>query len=147
MTTLIKRNGFTFPSMVNDLLDTNDMNFGSDFLNWPVTKNMPSVNVTENPKEYKIDVAAPGLERKDFKVEEENGTLYISTEKQEENEEKTKNWIRKEFSFNQFVRSFQLPENVVSDKIDAKYENGVLKIVLPKKEVTVTNPKKAIKVS
>ncbi len=54
MTTLIKRNGFTFSSVVNDLFDTNDLNFGGDFFNWPVSKSMPSVNVTENPKEYRI---------------------------------------------------------------------------------------------
>ena len=146
MSTLVKRNGFTFPTLVNDLLDTNLLDFNGDVFNWPNFKNVPSVNVTETPKEYKIEVAAPGLERKDFKVEMENGMLNISSEKQDEKEEKGKDWVRKEFSYNQFARSFQIPENILADKIDAKYENGILKVVLPKKEVTLVNPKKEIKV-
>lgn len=147
MSTLIKRNGLTFPTLVNDLLDTNILDFNGDVFNWPTAKNIPSVNVTETPKEFKIEMAAPGLERKDFHVEVENGMLTIKSEKQEEKEEKGKNFIRKEYSFNQFCRSFQVPENILAEKIDAKYENGILKVALPKKEVTVSNPKKEIKVS
>ena len=143
MSTLIKRNGFSFPTLVNDLLDTNFSDFKGDVFNWSGLKNMPAVNVTETPKEFKIEVAAPGMEKKDFKIEVENGMLTISSEKKEVG----KDWIRKEFSYNQFCRSFQVPENILADKIDAKYENGLLKVALPKKEVTVTNPKKEIKVS
>jgi HSP20 family protein len=147
MSTLIKRNGVTFPALVNDLLDVNFPNFGGDVFNWHGAKNIPSVNVTETPKEYKIEVAAPGYEKKDFKLEVEDGMLNISTERKEEKEEKGKNWLRKEFSYNQFSRSFQVPENTVADKIDARYENGILHISLPKKEVAVSNPKKEIKVA
>jgi HSP20 family protein len=147
MSTLIKRNGFSFPTLVNDLLDTNFSDFKGDVFNWSGLKNMPAVNVTETPKEFKIEVAAPGMEKKDFKIEVENGMLTISSEKQEEKKEEGKDWIRKEFSYNQFSRSFQVPENILADKIDARYENGLLKVILPKKEVTVTNPKKEIKVS
>jgi HSP20 family protein len=146
MSTLIKRNRVSFPTLVNDLLDTNLLDFDGDF-SWGSSKKLPSVNVTETAKEFKVDVAAPGLEKKDFKVEVEHGLLTISAEKQEEKKEEGKDWIRKEFSYNQFSRSFQLPDNTLADKIDAKYENGVLKLSLPKKEMTVTNPKKEIKVS
>jgi HSP20 family protein len=147
MSTLIKKNGNSFPALVNDLLDTNILDFNGDVFNWPTLKNLPSVNVTETPKDFTIEVAAPGLERKDFKVEVENGMLNISSEKKEEKEEKGKNWLRKEFSYNQFCRSFQVPDNILADKIDAKYENGLLKVVLPKKEITAAKPKKEIKVS
>ncbi|HXP48935.1 MAG TPA: Hsp20/alpha crystallin family protein [Bacteroidia bacterium] len=147
MTTLVKRNRVSFPTLVNDLFDTNIFDFNADGFKLAGTKFTPSVNVTETAKEFKVEAAAPGLEKKDFKVEVENGILTISSEKQEEKEEKDKNWIRKEFSYNQFSRSFQLPDNTITDKIDAKYENGVLKISLPKKEVTVANPKKEVKVS
>jgi HSP20 family protein len=147
MTTLVKRNRAFFPTLVNDLFDTNVFDLNGDTFKWSNAKLTPSVNVTETAKEFKVELAAPGLEKKDFKIEVENGILTISAEKQEEKEEKDKNWIRKEFSYNQFVRSFQVPETTLADKIDAKYENGVLKISLPKKEVTVSNPKKEIKVS
>lgn len=147
MATLVKRNRVSFPTLVNDLLDTNIFDLNSDMFKLPATKMSPSVNVTETSKEFKVDVAAPGLEKKDFKVEIENGVLSVSAEKQDEKEEKDKNWIRQEFSYNQFSRSFQLPENTLTDKIDAKYENGVLKISLPKKEVVISNPKKEVKVS
>jgi HSP20 family protein len=132
---------------VNDLLDSNIRDITGDVFNWPTAKGIPSVNVTETSNEFKIEVAAPGLEKKDFKIEIENGMLTISSEKEEEKKEEGKDWIRKEFSYNQFSRSFQLPENIVADKIDAKYENGLLKVALPKKEITVVNPKKEIKVS
>ena len=92
-------------------------------------------------------MAAPGLERKDFKVEVENGMLCISSEKEEESKEEKKNYTRREYSYNSFSRSFTLPDNSLPDKINAKYENGVLHITLPKKEVTVQKLAKEIKVS
>jgi HSP20 family protein len=147
MSTLIKSTRFSFPSLVNDLLDTNIRDFNGDVFNWPSLKHLPAVNVTETPKEFKIEMAAPGLERKDFKVEMENGMLSISSEKEEEKKEEGKDWLRKEFSYNGFSRSFQVPDNIMAEKIDAKYENGLLKVILPKKEITLTNPKKEIKVS
>jgi HSP20 family protein len=145
MTTLVKRNN-TFPTLVNDLLETDFFDFNNDFFKMNSTR-LPSVNVTETDKEFKIELAAPGLEKKDFKVAVDNGVLTISAEKETEKNEEKKNYWRKEFSYSQFSRSFQLPENSISDKIDAKYDNGILSIVLPKKEVSVTNPRKEIKVS
>jgi len=142
---------FRFPTLTNELLDTGFFSprlwdfgdlVGSD---WAV--NVPSVNIAENDKNYMIELAAPGLEKKDFKITMDNGMLTISAEKKEEKKEVKDNYVRKEFSFNKFSRSFRLPENCLFEKIDAKYDNGVLKLMLPKKEVTVTKPKKEIKVS
>jgi HSP20 family protein len=150
MTTLLKRESL-LPTWANDFLETGKFfsprlfdfdGDGSDF-----AKRVPSVNITENEKEFKIEMAASGLERKDFKVEVENGVLCISSEKEEESNEEKKNYTRREYSYNSFSRSFSLPENSLPDKINAKYENGVLKITLPKKEVTVPKPAKEIKVS
>jgi HSP20 family protein len=107
----------------------------------------PSVNIIENNKEFKVELAAPGLSKKDFKIEIENRVLSISSEIEEEREEEDENYKRREFSYNSFSRSFQLPEDVLADKIDAKYEGGILKLNIPKKEVTVSKPKKEIKVS
>lgn len=149
MSLLVKKNGGMLPS-VNDFFDVDTFfrpflpEFGSETHG---LGRMPSVNVSETEKEYRIEVAAPGFDKKDFKVETDNGTLTISAEKQEEKKEEKENIHRKEFSYSKFTRSFQLPENSLSDKIDAKYENGILKLVLPKKEVKPSAPKKEIKVS
>jgi HSP20 family protein len=150
MTTLLKRESL-LPTWANDLFDTGKIfgprlfdfdGDGSDF-----ARRVPSVNITENEKEFKIEMAASGLERKDFKVEVENGVLCISSEKEEESNEEKKNYTRREYSYNSFSRSFTLPDNSLPEKINAKYENGVLNITLPKKEVTVSKPAKEIKVS
>jgi HSP20 family protein len=106
----------------------------------------PDANIVEGEKDFKIELAAPGLERKDFKIELDGGLLTISSEKKEEKEESQKNFLRKEFSYSSFSRNFTLPENSVSDKIEAKYESGILNVIIPKKEVTLSKPKKEIKV-
>jgi HSP20 family protein len=112
-----------------------------------LAKRVPSVNITENDKEFRIEMAAPGLDKKDFKVEVENGLLCISSEKEEETTEEKKNYTRREYSFNSFSRSFTLPENSLPEKINASYQNGILSIVLPKKEVSVLKTAKEIQVS
>lgn len=145
MTTLVKRNGVSLPTLVNDFFDNDFFDLNGDFFKVG-TKFNPSVNVLETEKDFKIEVAAPGLEKKDFKVEVDSGILTISAEKEEETKEEKKNYSRREFSYNKFSRSFQVPDNSIPEKIDAKYENGVLNIVLPKKEVTVSKAKKEIKV-
>lgn len=153
MSLLVKKNRATLPSLVSDFfdngrlfpsvfdLDTNlfDLDRGSLLV--------PNANIVESEKDFHIELAAPGLDRKDFKVEVDNGVLSISAKKEEEKKEENKNYKRREFSYNSFSRSFTLPENCHSDKIDAKYENGLLKVTLPKKEVTVSKPVKEIKVS
>lgn len=98
--------------------------------------NIPTANVTENPRTFIIELAAPGLERKDFNVEVINHMLVISAEKEEEKKEKEGAYSRKEYSFNSFTRSFSLPENIREGDIDARYENGVLKVTLPKQKET-----------
>jgi len=108
---------------------------------------LPSVNISEEEDSFRIEVAAPGLEKKDFKIETEGGYLIISSEKEKESEEEKENFRRKEFSYSIFSRSFQLPENSISEKIEAKYENGILRLVLPKKEHTSVKHRKEIKVA
>ena len=148
MTLVVKRNGNMFPRIMNDIFETSPF-FGTDVLdaNMDFSVQAPSVNIIENNKEFKVELAAPGLSKKDFKIEIENRVLSISSEIEEEREEEDENYKRREFSYNSFSRSFQLPEDVLADKIDAKYEGGILKLNIPKKEVTVSKPKKEIKVS
>jgi HSP20 family protein len=103
---------------------------------------MPAVNIKDNKNEFDIQVAAPGLEKKDFKVTVDNGILCITAEKETKVEEKEDNYTRQEFNYNSFERSFTLPENVDADHIDAKYDDGILKLRLKKTMVDKPNLKK-----
>lgn len=110
--------------------------------------NVPAVNVTETEKEFTLMVAAPGMEKKDFNIEAFDNMITISAEKETEHkEEKNGRFNRREYNFNSWTRSFTLPENCDSKKIEATYLNGELKIVLPKMEVTKVNKVKNIAVN
>ena len=152
MSLLVKKNGSSFPSLVSDLFDT-DVVFRPSLFDLSggllsgLNANLPSANISEDEKSFKIELAAPGLEKKDFKVETDNGTLTISSEKKQETNDEKENYRRREFSYRSFSRSFQLPENSLPEKIDAKYEGGILRLTLPKKEITTLKHKKQIKVS
>ena len=107
----------------------------SDFLkNWDFDKEMdvPAMNVKEEPDAFFIEVAAPGMKKEDFKIEMDSGVLKISAKSEEKKEEKERNYVRREFSFRNFNRSFWLPENIKSEGIIAAYDQGMLKLTLPK---------------
>jgi HSP20 family protein len=95
---------------------------------------VPAVNIAETDKQYDVAVAAPGMKKDDFKIDLEGDMLTISAEKAETKEEKDKQYNRREYNYSSFRRSFTLPEGVKRDKIEAKYEDGVLYLVLPKNE-------------
>jgi HSP20 family protein len=127
MLPIIRKNSY-LPNIFDDL-------FKDDF--WPaVSKNnlTPAVNITENEKEFNIEVAAPGLEKDDFKLNLEDNVLSISCEKEMTKEDKNEKYIRKEFNYASFYRSFILPENVIAEDIKATHKNGVLNISVPKPE-------------
>ena len=149
---LLTRKKNALPAVMTDLFDTGRFmspsifDFDGDLI--PESSLMvPDVNVIENDKDFRIEIAAPGLERKDFKVEVDKDILTISAEKEEERKEDKPNYKRREFSYSSFSRSLMLPENSIPDKIDAKYDNGILRLSLPKREMTISSPKKEIKVS
>jgi HSP20 family protein len=96
--------------------------------------NVPAVNITEQKDDYLVSLAAPGLKKEDFKIDVDGNMLTISSEKEQSKEEKDKKFTRREYSYSSFSRSFTLPEEVNKEKIDARYEEGVLKISLPRKE-------------
>jgi len=142
---------FKFPTLASELFDTGFLSprlldFNGGFMGSDWAMNVPSVNIAENDKDFMIELAAPGLEKEDFRIAVENDMITISAEKKEEKKEVKENYVRKEFSYNTFNRSFRLPENCLYDKIDARYEQGVLRLTLPKKEVTPHMPTKEIKV-
>lgn len=109
--------------------------------------NVPAVNIQENSNNYMVSLAAPGLKKEDFKIDVEGNMLSISSEKEDTKETKEETFSRREYSYNSFSRSFTLPEDVKMEAIDARYENGELRIVLPRKEeAKKTNVTKKIEV-
>lgn len=96
--------------------------------------NVPAVNITERKEDYLVSLAAPGLKKEDFKIDVEGNILTISSEKKEEKEEKDERYTCQEYSYSSFERSFTLPDEINREKIDAQYKDGVLNLVLPKKE-------------
>lgn len=133
-----RRNQNWLPSIFNDFLN-------NDWLMERRNATAPAVNILENDDEYKIEVAAPGMTKEDFKVHiNEDNELIISMEKKAEEKEEDKKhkgtYLRREFSYSQFQQSLILPDNVEKEKIAASVENGVLTVEIPKKKETVTAP-------
>ena len=120
------------PSIFNEFLDNN-------WLAERRNATAPAVNIIEDEDEYKVEVAAPGMTREDFKVHiNEDSELIISLEKNPRRRRKTRNastYLRREFSYTQFQQSLLLPDNIEREKISARVENGVMTIDIPKKKV------------
>jgi HSP20 family protein len=121
--------------------------FNDNFLTREFSSSVPAVNVSENHDQFSVELSAPGFNKEDFKIEADNKMLTISGEHKTEKEDKTKSFTRREFNYGSFRRTFTLPETVNDEKIDAKYENGILKITLPKKEEAKAKPIKEIRIS
>ncbi len=102
----------------------------------------PDVNVKETDDAYVLEVAAPGLEKSDFNIEVEDGGLTLSAERKNETEEKDEKYLRREFQYSSFSRSFTLPDNVKLEDIEAKYTDGVLHVSVPKAQSTITQPRR-----
>jgi len=107
---------------------------------------LPNVNISEDKSSYNLELAAPGLQKKDFKIDVEGNLLTISAQKEESKEEKEEKYTRKEYNYSSFSRSFTLPEEVQQDKIEASYDNGILKLALPKNEKASQKNQKTISV-
>lgn len=138
--TLVKRNNnLIFPSLLDEFFKP-DWNGGIQ--NEQLV--LPAVNIKESETDFGIEFYAPGLLKEDFNIEIDQKTLSVSDDKKFENQETTKKYSRKEFSFSAFKRNFDMPESVNIDKIEALYENGVLKINLPKREEALPKPKRVI---
>lgn len=138
----------TFPTFFNRIFNDDLMDWGN--LNFSATNtSLPAVNVKEDDNKYEIEVAAPGMKKEDFNLKVENDVLTISSERKEEKEDKKeKGYSRREFSYQSFQRSFTLPEgHIVTDKISAKYNDGILYIELPKREEVKPQPPKVISIS
>ena len=134
---LIKKNRNSFnsiPALFDDFL-------GQEFFNWGNTNysatqtTIPMVNVKESTENFEVEVAAPGMDKKDFKIQLDNNLLTISSQRENSEEREQDGYSRKEFSYQSFQRSFMLPKDVVDqDGIAARYENGLLQLTIPKRE-------------
>jgi HSP20 family protein len=149
--TLAKRNGglpAALPSLFDDFFYRDLFNWGNtNFSNTNTT--IPAVNIKETADNYEVEVAAPGMTKKDFKVELNGNELTISSERTNQNEEREgERYSRKEFSYQSFQRTFTLQKEVMDiDKIQAKYENGLLHLLIPKKEEAKQKPPRLIQIS
>ncbi len=147
---LVKKNGNKFPvlsPMFDDFFGRELFNWGNN--NYSSTRTtMPSVNIRETSDNYEVEVAAPGMEKADFKITLDDNLLTISSFRQQSNEETKDRYTRREFSYQSFQRSFELPKDVVDqDKISARYENGLLHLSIPKKEEVKQKTPKLIEIA
>jgi HSP20 family protein len=130
------RRSLSFPSLFSDALEQ----FWSDEeVSW-----MPSANIKERTNDFKIDLAVPGMDKKDFHVEVENGLLTVSGERKEEAKEENEKLSRREFHYGSFKRSFSLPETADAENINGQYKDGVLSITIAKRDDSKLNNKKQI---
>ena len=107
----------------------------------------PAVNIREDEKSFMLDLAIPGIDKKDLKIDMNDDVLTISSEIRKENEHDKDGYKRMEFSYSSFCRSFRIPENVNQDKIAASYKDGILSITLPKLEEEKMKKAKEITIS
>jgi HSP20 family protein len=146
--TLVKRQNGSFPTL-NTFFD--DF-FNRDLFDWnsqSVTNTtIPKVNILETADEFRVEMAAPGMSKDNFRVELDNDMLTISSEvKHEENLPDDQHYTRREYSYQSFRRSFHLPDSIDNEHIKARYEQGVLRLVIPKKEEAKRKPSRIIKIS
>jgi HSP20 family protein len=126
----------------NDLSDWSNRHYSD------TNTTLPAVNIKENTDAFEVEMAAPGMAKDDFKIELNNDLLTISSEKKNESEIKEgETYTRREYSYQSFSRSFNLPKTIDAEKISAKYENGILSITIPKREEAKPKPVKQISIS
>jgi HSP20 family protein len=137
MLATFKRQNPFFPTFADSF-------FGENFFNDSDWASSPAVNIAEDQDAFRIELAAPGLQKEDFKIDIEKRRLTISSEKKSSSESKDERYLRKDFSFSSFRRSFSLPEYADTDNIKAAYANGILIVSVPKQEEAKEKPARAI---
>ncbi len=137
----------SFPKLFGDFFDKELTDWSNSNFS-PTNTTLPAVNIKDEEDKFVVEVAVPGMNKKDFKIDLNDNMLTISSEKEHKNESDDESYTRREYSYQSFTRTFTLPDNIVdADKISAKYENGELKITVPKKEEAKPKPPREIKIS
>ncbi len=139
-----QRKNSLLPSWVDDFLDTH---FWSEIEDTSGKRTLPSVNILEDRDRFQVEVAAPGMVKTDFNINLENNVLTISANREETTEKKRRKYMRKEYCYTHFNRSFTLPRSVKEEQIEATYMDGILNILIPKKEETKTRPSRHIAIN
>ncbi|HMC01685.1 MAG TPA: Hsp20/alpha crystallin family protein [Flavobacteriaceae bacterium] len=135
----------SLPTWFDEILGKN---FGNEFMsNFNTGMSLPAVNVIDSANEFVVEMAVPGLKKSDFEISIDNHVLAIGVEKKTENNEETDNYTRREFGYSSFKRTFAIPESVDVDKISASYNDGIMKVLLPKREEAKKKPLRNIKIS
>jgi len=134
-----------YPTVFDQLFDS-DL-FDRAGRSFAANVTMPSVNVREGNDKFMLEFAAPGFSKEDFKIELDRNVLTVSSEKKTENEKVQEEYRSREFSYQSFSRSFTLPESVEVEKIDAKYDNGILTVQLPKRDSSIVKPSRMIEIN
>jgi len=134
--TLVKFNSDrkNYGSLLPGFNDVFDSIFNDTFFNDRMVTRVPAANISETDNHYHVELAAPGLKKEDFKISLDGNVLHISVEQQSTNEETQKNYSKREYSYNSFVRSFTLPDSANAEEIEAAYTDGVLKLDIAKRE-------------
>ena len=135
---LLKRQNPAFSYLFDDFILNQDWGYQKDSL--------PAVNIITSEDQFDIELATPGNKKADFQIEVEDDVLIISSEIVSQSDDTETSYERKEFGYNSFQRSFNIPESVNTDKISATYKEGVLTVSLPKKEEALPQPKKLISI-
>ena len=125
-----RSNGSLLPGF-NDVFESI---FNDTFFNDRMTARVPAANISESEDHYHVELAAPGLKKEDFKLNLEHNTLHISVEQTTTQQDNQKNYSKREFSYNSWVRSFTLPDSADTEQIGAAYTDGVLRIDIAKRE-------------
>ena len=147
---LIKRTGNSvppIPALFDDFFSRELFNWGNNNFSSTNTT-VPAINIQEKADLFEVEVAAPGMEKKDFDITLDGNVLTISSVKQHTDEKKTDSYTRREFSYQSFQRSLELPKDIVEgEKIKANYENGLLRLIIPKKEEVKRKAPKQIEIA
>lgn len=118
----------------------------SDIIGTDFVSDSPSVNITETESQHNITVAAPGLDKSDFIIKVEKDQLLVSTNNEKETDKKVTHFLRREFSYSSFKRSFHLPETIDKENISATYIDGILDIKIAKKDAQKENNGRRIEI-
>ncbi len=138
---LVKRNNTLFPAVMDELFK--DWAGGAQLVN----KMVPPVNIRETENAFTVELMAAGLKKEDFSIEVDNELLTISAEVKAEKLQEEGKFTKKEFSYSSFKRSFTLPETVRQEDINAVYQDGILKLTLPKREEALPKAKRLIEIA
>lgn len=143
-----KKNVATLPSLSSWVDNFFDNEFSSGFLaNFNKGITLPAVNIMETAEAYALEIAVPGMKKSDFTIDIDNKVLAIASSTKDTREERNANYTRREFGYSSFKRTFTLPDTVEEENVSASYEDGILKVYLPKREEAKQKPPKRVDIS